>query len=306
MKDRNLYKYIKLIMFSLALMVSTVSVLADSVQVEAATIKLNKTKATVNENKQIKLQVKNPTSKVKWTTNKKSVVKIKATSGKKKQTVTLLGVKKGTATVTAQVGTKKLKCKVTVKHVHKWQAATCTMPKICSCGNVAGTPLGHNFSAATCTEGSKCTRCNLLGTVALGHNYVDGFCSRCKDVNLTGIVSIWISTVPTTNIVTMSVCNFGVSSLQICDDTGSFGTGTLHLSNGSNQPVWLWDNYDGEYVNTWTFTGGDQGLIWFTNESNNWVTDPSTTVEFDLFYNHVRCHAIVGTSTSAMRIVKAN
>lgn len=47
----------------------------------------------------------------------------------------------------------------TTKHTHKFSAATCTAPKKCSCGVTSGS--------------------------ALGHNYVNGVCSRCnaKDPN---------------------------------------------------------------------------------------------------------------------------
>jgi len=58
--------------------------------------------------KTYKLKVKNTSKKVKWSSNKKSVA-----------TVTNKGVvrakKKGTAIITAKVGKKKYKCKVTVK-----------------------------------------------------------------------------------------------------------------------------------------------------------------------------------------------
>lgn len=73
-----------------------------------AKVKINKTKATLNKGKKVTLKITGTKSKVKWSTNKKSIA-----------TVTQKGVvtakKKGTVTITAKVGKKKYTCKVTVK-----------------------------------------------------------------------------------------------------------------------------------------------------------------------------------------------
>ena len=80
----------------------------------AGKTKLSKKKITVKVGKTKKLKVKNlKGKKVKWKTSNKSVVKIKKT--KKKNMVQLKGKKVGTATITARIGKKKYKCKVTVK-----------------------------------------------------------------------------------------------------------------------------------------------------------------------------------------------
>lgn len=80
--------------------------------------KLNKKKITIKVGKTKKLKIKNlKGKKVKWKTSNKSVVKIKKT--KKKTVVQLKGKKAGTATITAKVGKKKYKCKVTVKATRK-------------------------------------------------------------------------------------------------------------------------------------------------------------------------------------------
>ncbi|MCR5587903.1 MAG: Ig domain-containing protein [Lachnospiraceae bacterium] len=108
--------------FTLALaMVVTGSAIGGTVDNNTAsakkkkTVKLSKKKLTVYTGKTSKLTVKNANKKVKWSTSNKKVLKIKKTTGKKKCTAVLLGVKKGSAVVTAKVGKKKLKCKVTVK-----------------------------------------------------------------------------------------------------------------------------------------------------------------------------------------------
>ncbi|MGN1130792.1 MAG: hypothetical protein ACI4Q8_05510 [Ruminococcus sp.] len=62
------------------------------------------------------LKVSNANGKVKWSSNKRSIVKIVSTSNKNSCRVTIKGVKKGSATITARVGGKTLKCKVTVNY----------------------------------------------------------------------------------------------------------------------------------------------------------------------------------------------
>ena len=77
--------------------------------VEAASkVKLNKKKVTLYVGKSTTLKVKGTKKKVKWSSNKKSVATV-SSKGKVK------AKKKGTATITAKVGKKKYKCKVTVK-----------------------------------------------------------------------------------------------------------------------------------------------------------------------------------------------
>ena len=70
--------------------------------------KLNKTKLTLTVGKSTTLKVYNTKKKVKWSVNKKSIVKI-TSKGK------VTAKKPGVAIVTAKVGSKKLKCKITVK-----------------------------------------------------------------------------------------------------------------------------------------------------------------------------------------------
>ena len=71
-------------------------------------MKLNKTKATLYVGKKLTLKVKNTKKKVKWSSSKKAVA-----------SVTKKGVvkakKKGKTVITAKIGKKKLKCKITVK-----------------------------------------------------------------------------------------------------------------------------------------------------------------------------------------------
>ena len=84
-------------------------VFVQTVPVEAATkISLNKKKATIYVGKSIQLKIKGTKSKVKWTSNKKSVAKVNS-KGK------VTGKKVGKAIITAKVEKKTYKCTVTVK-----------------------------------------------------------------------------------------------------------------------------------------------------------------------------------------------
>lgn len=154
----------------------------------AKTVKLTTKakKTTVNEGDLLRLQVLNPSSKVTWSTSDKSVVKIKSTSGSKKETAFVQAGFDGKATVTAKVGSTKMKITVTVKHVHKWSPATCTAPQTCKvCGKTKGSTLPHEWSAAKCTEPARCIRCRTTqpGSVPLGHDMTAATCqesAKCR------------------------------------------------------------------------------------------------------------------------------
>lgn len=83
--------------------------LAAPMQSQAATkVKINETKLTICVGKKTKLKVEGTTQKVKWTTSNNEIVKVD-------QKGNIRGLKKGSATITAKVGKKSLKCKVKVK-----------------------------------------------------------------------------------------------------------------------------------------------------------------------------------------------
>ena len=73
----------------------------------SAAAKLNKKKITISVGQTVKLKVKKNSKKVKWKSSNKKIVTV-SKKGKIK------GKKAGKATVTAKIGKKKLKCKVTV------------------------------------------------------------------------------------------------------------------------------------------------------------------------------------------------
>ncbi|MBO4428739.1 MAG: hypothetical protein J5832_02180, partial [Clostridia bacterium] len=66
--------------------------------------------------------------------------------------------------------------------------ATCTEPgeqeRVCTnCGEKetwVKAATGHSWEKATCTEPKTCKKCGVTEGEALGHNYVNGQCTRCK------------------------------------------------------------------------------------------------------------------------------
>ena len=108
---------------SLAMMVSGI-VMPSTESQAASKVKLNKTVATITVGKKLTLKVKRTKKKVKWASSKKAIASVT-----KKGVVT--GKKVGKATITAKVGKKKYKCKVTVKaKAKKTTAAKKTTTKV--------------------------------------------------------------------------------------------------------------------------------------------------------------------------------
>lgn len=76
--------------------------------VEAASVKISKTKYTMNKGENYTLKIKGTKKKVKWSSDNKKVATVNS-KGK------VTAKKKGKATITAKVGNKKYKCKITVE-----------------------------------------------------------------------------------------------------------------------------------------------------------------------------------------------
>lgn len=83
-------------------------VLASPSAAYSATIKLNKSKLTLNVGEKYTLKVTGTTKTPKWTSSKKSVATV-SSKGK------ITAVAKGTTTITATISQKKYKCNLTVK-----------------------------------------------------------------------------------------------------------------------------------------------------------------------------------------------
>ncbi len=86
---------------------------------------LAKKAITLRKGKTFLLKLKNNTKKVKWSVNKKKIIKL---SKKTKKSVTLKALKPGKAKVTAKVGKKKYTCKVTVSAKGKNQQSATPIP----------------------------------------------------------------------------------------------------------------------------------------------------------------------------------
>lgn len=98
----NIFKRVIAVCIAFTLIIGLVTVPAS-----AASVKLNKTKATLTVGKTLQLKVTGTKGKITWSTSKKSVATV-SKSGK------VTTKKAGTATITAKTGSKSLKCEVTV------------------------------------------------------------------------------------------------------------------------------------------------------------------------------------------------
>lgn len=103
-------KLFRLFIFAVLLLTLSSTSLILPATASAATVKLNKTKLTLDEGKFYTLKISGTTKAVKWTSSSKSVATV-STKGK------VTAVAKGSATITATVSSKKYTCKVTVKEV---------------------------------------------------------------------------------------------------------------------------------------------------------------------------------------------
>lgn len=98
-----------------------IGILGNGSQVQAAKVRLNMTKKTLTVGKKVTLKVKGTRKKVKWSSSNKKVASV-SSKGKVK------AKKAGKATITAKVGKKKYKCRITVKKKKAKKPATTTAP----------------------------------------------------------------------------------------------------------------------------------------------------------------------------------
>lgn len=71
---------------------------------------------------------------------------------------------------------------------HRWMAADCTTPRICSeCNATEGEPLGHNWSEADCTNPKTCQLCKEVSGEPLGHTWVEADCDTAKTCSVCKI-----------------------------------------------------------------------------------------------------------------------
>jgi len=110
---KRMKKFIGILLFVLTFgLASTITIpqIGTCVDVQAATVSLNKRSTSVYIGKTTQLKVKNYTGKIRWSSSNTSIATVSST-GKVK------GKKAGTVTISARAGKKTLKCKVTVRSV---------------------------------------------------------------------------------------------------------------------------------------------------------------------------------------------
>lgn len=88
----------------------------EKVEAKSKKVSLSSKRITLEVGKSQKLRVKNNKKKVKWSVDKKKIIKL---SKQSKKGVTVKGLKKGNAKVIATIGKKKYLCKVTVREKKK-------------------------------------------------------------------------------------------------------------------------------------------------------------------------------------------
>lgn len=132
----------------------------------------------------------------------------------------------------------------------------------------------HSFSDATCTEPKKCS-CGAVEGSALGHDYKDGVCTRCKakdpDFKPTSVLqkqgkwTLQYLNEKKLYSVTIIVCKSG-------ENSASVGIGALLSAEMPNDPNC--QEFGGEY---YYFGMGSGGPIETVTEENDTVTltDPS-------------------------------
>ena len=124
-------KRIKIVSF--VLIIATMITGINRMTIQAASLKLNKTKITIEEGKTKQLKVKGAKSgKVKWSSKKKKIAKVSSKGLVK-------GVKAGSTKVIAKYGKKKLTCKVIVKT--KKNKSTVTPPPVVTVPNNTPAPV---------------------------------------------------------------------------------------------------------------------------------------------------------------------
>ncbi|MBE6586793.1 MAG: hypothetical protein E7647_00085 [Ruminococcaceae bacterium] len=76
----------------------------------------------------------------------------------------------------------------TLIHIHRFnEEATCTTSAKCACGDVKGSPLGHEWTAATCSDPKTCSRCSLAEGIPLEHTWVEATCDSAKTCSVCKI-----------------------------------------------------------------------------------------------------------------------
>jgi len=226
-------------LFAMLLTALLICAQSEPAMVSAASLSINN--ATLDVGEKLKLRVKKPTAKVKWSVSNSNVIRISTTSGSKNQTATIKACQAGSSVVTAKLGSKKLKAKISVfdgnthddndddknggstAHTHIWSDATCQKPKTCTvCGATEGEMRKHVYDSSD--HCMWCGELNLNKSLVLMLDHTAPF----GDMNVR-----WIR---------LRVRNVGTSNFEILTsrpakvytpDTGTSGF-TVHLTDSND------------------------------------------------------------------------
>lgn len=195
--------------------------LANAVNTEAATVKLNKTSLTLNTDNSYTLTISGTSRTAKWTSSNKSVATV-STKGVVK------GIKAGSATITATISSKKYTCKVTVPVIKLNKTSLSVEAGETYILSMSGTTktvtwASSNKSIATISskgvvKGIKAGTVTITATVS-GKNYSCKVTTTIAKINKTSLLlnvgkSYLLSMSGTTKTVTWSSSDISIATIS--------------------------------------------------------------------------------------------
>ena len=215
-----------------AIFLLLIVVFAGSTFASAASVKLSKKKLTLFVGKAYTLSVSGTSKKVKWSSSKKSVATV-TSKGKIK------AKKKGTAVITAKIGKKKLKCKVTVKQPVKkikLNKTTITLKKKGASYQLKATALpktANNRKVTWTSSNNAVARVSSKGVVTAIGNGTSKIIATAKDGSGTEMMClVHVTGVPGTTGSSGSTSGASSGSSGSTGNAGSTG-GSSSGSSGS-------------------------------------------------------------------------
>ena len=152
------------------ILLAMIMALAMAVPASAATVKINKTKATICTGQTLQLKMVGTKAKPKWSSNSRNAIVNSA--GKVTAKV------RGTATITAKIGKKSYRCLVTVeaprisssnisqlkmlntKQKYRWSSSNTKVATVSSTGKISGKSAGTAYVSARSASG-KTFKCKV-------------------------------------------------------------------------------------------------------------------------------------------------
>lgn len=188
------------------------------VRVEAATVKLNRTKVTIYVGSSATLKVSGTKKKVKWTTSNKKVATV-TSKGK------VTAKKAGKVTITAKVGKKSYKCKVTVKNPYlnstKKSLTVGNTYTLKITGTTAKSWTSSNKSVVAVNSKGK-IRAKKIGTATITCKGKNGKSYKCK-----------VTVKANKNIAHTHVYGAGTITTQATDNSVGYMKYTCNICGGT-------------------------------------------------------------------------